>query len=352
MTVTNCLNSLMPELQELVHSNLDLNSALALRQTSKENHKMATSSILWTHVPTLCQKQFHEILQTKLRFSEEDIQRFKKDNKTITDIQKVFLTRELDISEIYLHQIRISGICSIQKNNIRKVTFNTLLHFAKNVTEISFSFTPFNDIIHRFDYIDDIKNISEYTRNNNVTKLILNRYNLRKDRPEDILFLLRILPKISELHLISLYILPDDESTLQINLPNLKVLDLTGTSSWRIEKTDFNESIIFKLVTSSPNLETLIMNGVKDYINDNNKDITYSFKDFFDHFPMCVKLKNLHLQKTEIEDSHLSNIVNACPNLEYIDLSECPNITQSGIEKFQICFQTTYPDNTPITIAK
>ena len=135
-------------------------------------------------------------------------------------------------------------------------------------------------------------------------------------------------------------------------LKQLEEIDIR--SCW----SHLGDEVIESLVRNNPNLQVVKINTygyffqVQDpkissqslnFIAENCPQLTHIeigshrvFKnaDIIDLISKCSKLKHANFEKTQIEDSSLARLALGCPDLEYLKLSGCHEITGNGIEAF------------------
>jgi len=307
------------EMQANIHSFLDYKSILALRQTSRDNFTLINNCSLFRNKD--CNENARKYLRNTLMISQEKLDEMGKTGDLIK------ITKKILVFFIFLFP------------NLKKITFHDKI-MTRNENHIS----------------SPIKTISFLSNKICVNKIKFKYVGVSDSIPEDIILPLQFFPNASKLRIISTDIYPDYASNLIKKLPNLKKIDLSGLissgqDSQNEEIKDYDDTFIYSLVSNSPNVETLILNGAED-TEWTNIDNVSSITDLYDNFPQCQFLKNLHLQKTKVNDGHLLKIANACPSLEYIDLRECPEITDTGIEDFRFYFGILYPDQKPVRIDK
>ena len=327
------------EIQAGIHSFLDYKSILALRQTSHDNFTLINNYSLFRNKD--CNENAKKYMRNTLEISQQDLDKM----GTTGDMRNT-----LEILQQDLDKMGTTG-------DLKKISENALkifLFLFPNIKEITL-----HDPIQTIDegpITSPIKTCSFLSIG--VDRIIFDDKENQEFYSDDIILPLNFFSSASELRIIGLRLLTTQASSSTIKeLPNLKIIDLSEVQMLKCDDSeedeieDYSDTFFYSLVSNSPNVETLKLDGTEDtdWENASNRSpITV----LYDNFPRCQFLKNLHLQKTKVNDGHLLKIANGCPSLEYIDLRECPEITTTGIEDFRYYFGILYPDQKPVTIDK
>ncbi len=358
-------NAIMPEVQEMIATHMDIRTFFTYAMCTKETLRQTKACILLNH-------KIAEFICNKLYITKEDLYKirdlseftFKEimvDSKIVGIMVKAFpnLTG-LEFDEVYGDIGTIDLPESIKTSNaIQRVTITlnrsaeeteSILQLLGNFPQVT-EFKACNleleedELSVRFSGIDEVEKDIHY------------RF---KETPLHILkkffeFPSSVLEKDESLRIVHKFVinLIREREIEEKELVHLKKIDLTRTiglddelelDSKKWKETPFLDSLYYLLVKKSPNLETLILNECHEI-----RKIKI-FTAFLDHFPECPMLKNLHLRSTAITVKDLERIAKKCPNLEFIDLTDCSLLADEDIEKFTVLRSELYPNKNPVTI--
>ena len=325
---TTQYNDIVPKVQEMATTHMDIRTFFSYAMCSKETLRQTQTCILLNHqiAHYICDKltiQMEELYKIE-DLSEYSFKEIMIDSKMLGILLKAFpnisnlcLDNAIGLRRIYL------PTCLIDSNNVMKLTVRNLAKVGNN---------DLFRLLRNFPKISELNLLGTQIEECEIEQILASEwrfYSLEKKVP----LTTDIVEKIKSEKRISL---------TKIDLSGVNFVD--GKEAQWNRKLHLN-SFLFQIVTNSPNLETLILNGCSDF--NFHDGILYKF---FKNFPLCQGLKNLHLQNTSIDENSIKKIAKNCPNLEFLDLTNCANISDEGCKEFERIRSELYPEKSPVII--
>lgn len=370
---TTQYNDIMPEVQEIITNHMDIGIFFSYAMCSKETLRQTKACILQNkRIVSLCKKL--SISPEKL-FGLTGVQKLtvKLNDKHLIDskLTTILLMTFPHLSILNFHREGIGMTLLIENSIIQKATLipqnrnnytNTVLKILGYCPQVPALSTckVFNNI-----FLEEPGIIRTYGDTNwSVHVEILQRFKSASSKTvynalksEEVINSIRLITQqdarkeVGErrvYHALRKYY--HAKKIEELKFMDLKIIDLSNTASQTyIRKLDdalLFDSIYYRLIKKSPNIESLNLNFCKDDI-DEHVEI---FSAFLDNFPVCPTLKNLHLQNTLVTNKQLKRIGEMCPNLEFLDITKCYNISKLGLKEFVRIRKKFYPEKIPVLI--
>ncbi len=270
----------------------------------------------------LCQIKFAEIVQETCSTEMEGV--------------LLFLTKKYPEARVQNQVDEFLFTCTNHEKIKRAGLLPTILEKIKTITVYTFNVSKTIEAIQEFKNLttlvinkpwvhqQELENLTEIF--NAKTFTTLTHLKLLEDIDHHCLsFLLKCAPSLKELHL----------STIRTN--ELHLTDRILKTESNLTEVICNKSINFEdlenLLLYSPKLKTLTIKlwpTGSNLLNLPEKHLS--------------QLKKLELKTSAIDFRNLQILLAACPNLEYLDISECQNIKEEQTESLKTLPLLTYLD--------